>query len=544
MTMAVEEQEPTQSTQQSTQSPSQGTSQGDPQLMDTGVWGSFIPVNNANPFVKRIDFLKPKRTYTLGRSHRDETVDVSFRYCLRMSHKHCVIEWDGEETSTSAVLVRDLNSLNGTYIRGTRIGKNECRLLRDGDEVSFAPDSKGRPREDYRFTFRHMACKERPREGLYESYDVHCVLGRGAYATVVKALHRRENKWYAVKMFSGDRLRELLSVTMSGGSERRMAATAAHLRREVRILQGLHHPYVCKLKEAFFEGYSVSIVLDLAKGGDLMSYVLRHEVLLEPEGQYFTYQICDALKYIHNQGIAHRDLKPENVLLTDDAPPMVKLADFGLASVIDSLSVLQTRCGTPAFVAPEVLDDSTEGYDKVVDSWSLGVMLFMMLTRTTPFTDTSSNEPDWRLLQEFNVSVTGVDFIRRLLEYTPRARMTPAQALDHAWIAEQGPKQRARLIEREQSLLREAARRQATPSNIEREREPQSKKRKASVLQLGRSLSTMSVGDEESLATKRTRVEQGIIIRHAPQLTRPLAPLWPSFDANSDEIPGLGLSHG
>lgn len=103
-----------------------------------------------------------------------------------------------------------------------------------------------------------MACKERPREGLYQSYDVHCVLGKGAYATVVKALHRRENKWYAIKMFSGDRLRELLSLTASRGSARQMAATAAHLRREVRILQGLHHPYVCELKEAFFEGYSVS----------------------------------------------------------------------------------------------------------------------------------------------------------------------------------------------------------------------------------------------------------------------------------------------
>lgn len=106
-----------------------------------------------------------------------------------------------------------------------------------------------------------MACKQRPREGLYESYDVHCVIGKGAYGTVVKALHRRENKWYAVKMFSGDRLRELLSATISGGSARRMDATAAHLKQEVQILQGLRNPYVCELKEAFFEGYSVSTYL-------------------------------------------------------------------------------------------------------------------------------------------------------------------------------------------------------------------------------------------------------------------------------------------
>ena len=140
--------------------------------------------------------------------------------------------------------------------------------------------------------------------------------------------------------------------------------------------------------------------------------------------------------------------------------------------------------------------------------------------------------------------MSGVDFIRCLLEYEPQARMTPAQALNHAWIVAQGPKQRTRMLEREQSLLREAARRRATPSDdSERsDRERPSKKRKASVLQLGKSLSTMSVQDGEGQATKRVRCEQGIIIRHAPQPSRPSTMSWPTFD--SDEIPGLGLSHG
>ena len=123
--------------------------------------------------------------------------------------------------------------------------------------------------------------------------------------------------------------------------------------------------------------------------------------------------------------------------------------------------------------------------------------------------------------------------------------MSPAQALNHAWIAAQGPKQRTRMLEREQSLLREAARRQATPPDEERDQQRQSKKRKASVLQLGRSLSTMSVedGPSGSQATKRTRCEQGIIIRHAPQPPRPVAPLWSTLDLDPDEIPGLGISH-
>ena len=90
--------------------------------------------------------------------------------------------------------------------------------------------------------------------------------------------------------------------------------------------------------------------------------------------------MCDALSYVHSMGICHRDLKPENVLLTADEPPMVKVADFGLAKVIDSMTMLRTMCGTPVYLAPEVVNQTpdNEGYDQVVDSWSVGVIVFSM----------------------------------------------------------------------------------------------------------------------------------------------------------------------
>ncbi|RDX40356.1 kinase-like protein [Lentinus brumalis] len=377
-------------------------------------------------------------------------------------------------------------------------------------------------------------------KGLYQSYDVdlRSVLHKGAFATVATALHRRENKWYAVKIFAADKLRHLLKITDPGQSEQRMEAKlAAHLAREVQILQGLRHLYVCEIKEAFLEGYSISIVLDLAHGGNLMSYVLKHEVpvLLEPEGQYFAYQICDALKYIHSQGIAHWNLKPENVLLTEDGPPMVKLADFGLVKVIDCLSELQTRCRSQAFVTPTVLDDSTGDYDKLVDSWTFGVMMFTLFTMATPFTDTSI-EPHRKLLEDYNISNAGVEFICLLLSYKPCARMAPSQALDHRWIIDEGPKQRARLIEREELSRRQAARRQPTPTA--QEGKPQSNKRNISVLQPEKAFTGMSAADEESQGAKRTRGNQDTIIRRTPPAT-----LWSSFDVDSDEIPGLVLSH-
>ena len=169
-------------------------------------------------------------------------------------------------------------------------------------------------------------------------------------------------------------------------------------------------------------------------------------------------------QYVHALGIAHRDLKPENVLLTDDNPPVVKVADFGLAKVIDSMTMLrvrvataelqrrgvdvnvlrgQTMCGTPAYLAPEVVNQTPgqEGYDQSVDSWSVGVIVFAMyahyrispgvlsnvcyrLTMTTPFGDedveqdvktrVSTRKVQWNYLTEFHTSPAGKPLTPRI----------------------------------------------------------------------------------------------------------------------------------
>ncbi|KAF8322231.1 Pkinase-domain-containing protein [Clavulina sp. PMI_390] len=100
------------------------------------------------------------------------------------------------------------------------------------------------------------------------------------------------------------------------------------------------------------------------------------EVLDEPETKRMTRSVCEGLAYIHSQGIAHRDLKPENILLTRDGEP--KIADFGLAKMVDSQTFLKTACGTPAYLAPEVLDDLPTGYSPKVDSWSMAVIVYAM----------------------------------------------------------------------------------------------------------------------------------------------------------------------
>ncbi|TFK83093.1 kinase-like protein [Polyporus arcularius HHB13444] len=432
-------QQPTQSTQQASQ---------DEVVLDEHLWGYLIPCS-AN--LRRIDFQKIKLTYRIGRNREEHKNDIILPG-MKISNFHCTIEWDGDETAKSAVKVTDLSS-NGTFINGEKIGKGKCKVLRDGNELAFgtcAPQPAAGGLEDYRFVFRHIACGP-PSRGLYKYYDLQHELGKGSFATVMKALHREEGKWYAVKMIQANKLRRgLSSATINGnGKGAKSNDKASNFAREINILERLQHPNICQLKEVFFESYNINLILEWVPGGDLLDYILKRQGLPESEAQSLTYQICDALAYVHSQGIAHRDLKPENVLLTDDNPPVVKVADFGLAKVIDSMTMLRTLCGTPVYLAPEVVNqtEDNEGYDQVVDSWSVGVIVFSMLTLSTPFgeEDTTTDvkirvrnrRVEWHLLRERCTNPVAEDFLRGLLEYDPRKRMSLADARLHPWLAEQ-----------------------------------------------------------------------------------------------------------
>ncbi|CDO76220.1 hypothetical protein BN946_scf184894.g9 [Trametes cinnabarina] len=428
-------------TQQQTQS-TQEASQQDP-VVDSHLWGYLHP---CSPSLRRIDFLLTRRKYQIGRNTEQGKNDVIFPG-MKISNFHCIIEWDGDMGPHSAVTVTDLSS-NGTFINNEKIGKGQHKVLRNGNEIAFGtavPQPANGGIEDYRFVYRHMAGGP-PERGLYAHYDLHHELGKGSFATVMKALNKADGKWYAVKMIQGNKLRKGLSHASANGAQTNDKSN--NFAREINILERLKHPNICQLKEVFFEADSINLVLEWVPGGDLLDYIIKRDGLREPEAQHITYQICDALAYVHSQGIAHRDLKPENVLLTADDPPVVKVADFGLAKVIDSMTMLRTMCGTPVYLAPEVVNQApNEGYDQVVDSWSVGVIVFSMLTVTTPFPNentqadvkerVSNRQVEWGILQEYHVSPEGVDFIRRLLEYDPRKRMTLSDAREHPWMHEQ-----------------------------------------------------------------------------------------------------------
>ncbi|PFH44973.1 hypothetical protein AMATHDRAFT_164241 [Amanita thiersii Skay4041] len=407
---------------QSTQQASQPVNSS----IDSHLWGYLQPCNST---LTRIDFWKIHPRYTVGRNTQANQVVLPG---FKISNQHCIISWDGSEDLDSSVRVHDLSS-NGTFVNGTKIGRNQWNILRDGNEIAFGtcvPQPQNGGLEDYRFIYRHTA-SGLPTSGLHAFYDIGTELGKGSFATVRKAVCRATGEWYAVKMIQDSKKIGVKTITFS---------------REIAIMQKLKHPNICNLKEAFSPGNGdLYLVLELVDGGDLLEYILYRNGLSEGDAKHITYQICDALSYIHSEGVTHRDLKPENVLLTKDTPPKVKVADFGLAKLVDSATMLRTMCGTPSYLAPEVVKQTNQsGYDNAVDSWSVGVIVFSMLTNSSPFIEDENQRDirtrilertvDWATLHKANVTLEAQDFIRRLLEENPTQRLSLNNALQHPWL--------------------------------------------------------------------------------------------------------------
>lgn len=186
------------------------------------------------------------------------------------------------------------------------------------------------------------------------------------------------------------------------------------------------------------------IVLEYLEGGELTDRILSMESLPEHTIKFLFYQIVLAVQYLHSKGITHRDLKPQNVLLESQIPKSrVKVSDFGLSKIVTNETLLTTMCGTPAYLAPEIWNVNNQNYDKKVDVWSLGVILFYMFAKELPFE--SDNRGDLQKLilcgnYSFNSKVWGritkeaKDLIGKMLTIDPKDRISIDDVLRHEWI--------------------------------------------------------------------------------------------------------------
>ncbi|KAJ6538801.1 Pkinase-domain-containing protein [Mycena vulgaris] len=438
-----------QQTQEDDQVHTQPLTQPDESQPNDNLWGYLNPCLSRT--IARVELYKDNLETTLGRNTANKVVFAGYK----ISNYHAVIRWNGQYNNDSVVTIEDISS-NGTFINGEKIGKGQQRILKDGNEVAFGMSAISKEDDglfDYRFIFRDLVSGIVKR-ALYNSYDMSIELGKGSFATVYKALHMSSGEWVAVKVIHETK-RQPQAPQPTTASEAARVGRGLTSSREINIMETLQHPNICRLREVFWNtNGGIDLVLELVEGGDLLDFILTHNGLHEPMAQHLTYQLCQALSYIHGKGITHRDLKPENVLLTRDDPPIVKVADFGLAKIVDSMTMLKTMCGTPSYLAPEVVtQQNNSGYDSLVDSWSVGVILFSMLTNTNPFIESSVEDLkarirdrhiDWTTLEMlrfpdreggyYGLTTEVQDFIRRLLAFDPRQRMKLSEALNHPWL--------------------------------------------------------------------------------------------------------------
>lgn len=394
--------------------------------------------------------------YTLGQANaanivipRDRTVKVGrSRSCdvrvspLDCSTKHCEIgvsNVNGQEI----IYLKDLSS-NGTFVNGTLVGKGNTCLVRNGDKVSFASSCH--------YILRYRSAGNTA-VSFFDSYILtETLLGTGHYAQVKEAIRRKTGEVCAVKIFNPAKH----SVGKSGNEE------AAKLNRELDILTKLNHPNIVGFYDAFLEPIDQTtvttyLVLEKVNGGELFNRIVNKGKLSQPETKAIITQLLTGLKYLHSMDIVHRDLKPENILLeiqdgdqqypwdTNESVVTVKIADFGLAKFIGKLSFTNTLCGTPAYVAPEVLVNQTvRRYNKAVDMWSIGVLLYVCLCGFPPFSEElgppsmrqqiiearfAFYSPYWDEIDD-----SALDLISRLLVADPNRRLNVDQAIQHPWL--------------------------------------------------------------------------------------------------------------
>lgn len=283
---------------------------------------------------------------------------------------------------------------------------------------------------------------------IEDKYNLHGLLGTGAFSEV-RLAESKDNpgQHYAVKIIDKKALK---------GKEE-------SLENEIRVLRRfsanhhnndtaasdpqqsgnrLTHPNIVQLYETYEDKTKIYLVMELVTGGELFDRIVEKGSYTEKDASDLIRQILEAVDYMHEQGVVHRDLKPENLLFySPDDDSKIMISDFGLSKMEDS-GVMATACGTPGYVAPEVL--AQKPYGKAVDIWSIGVISYILLCGYPPFYDENDANLFAQILKgefEFDspywdeISDSAKDFIRHLMCVSVEKRFTCKTALAHPWIS-------------------------------------------------------------------------------------------------------------
>lgn len=271
---------------------------------------------------------------------------------------------------------------------------------------------------------------------FYARFEPKEILGRGISSTVRRCIEKATGNEYAAKIID-------VSADMED-------ATGCTLRqatwREISVLRMMSgHPHIIELYDVFESSTYIFLVFELCKNGELFDYLTKVVALSEKKTRQIMRQLLEAVSYVHSKNVVHRDLKPENILLDDNFN--IKVSDFGFAKPLENNELLFELCGTPGYLAPELLRaalcEGSGGYERAVDLWACGVIMYTLLAGFPPFWHRRQYQmlrtimegkyafrsPEWDSITE-----APKDLIRKLLTMEPINRINAAQALKHEFF--------------------------------------------------------------------------------------------------------------
>ncbi|XP_073792052.1 serine/threonine-protein kinase MARK2 isoform X20 [Danio rerio] len=269
-----------------------------------------------------------------------------------------------------------------------------------------------------RSTMPHSTADEQPHIGCYRLLKT---IGKGNFAKVKLAKHILTGKEVAVKIIDKTQLN---------------SSSLQKLFREVRIMKLLNHPNIVKLFEVIETEKTLYLVMEYASGGEVFDYLVAHGRMKEKEARAKFRQIVSAVQYCHQKCIVHRDLKAENLLL--DADMNIKIADFGFSNEFTLGNKLDTFCGSPPYAAPELFQGKK--YDgPEVDVWSLGVILYTLVSGSLPFDGQNLKELRERVLRgkyriPFYMSTDCENLLKKFLVLNPTKRGSLEQIMKDRWM--------------------------------------------------------------------------------------------------------------
>ncbi|XP_057791367.1 CBL-interacting serine/threonine-protein kinase 5-like [Salvia miltiorrhiza] len=268
----------------------------------------------------------------------------------------------------------------------------------------------------------HQTCGGR--NIIFGKYEMGRLLGKGTFAKVYHGRDLKTSESVAIKVISKDQVKQ--------------EGLMEQITREISVMRLVRHPNVVEIKEVMATKQKIFFVMEYVKGGELFAKVARGKLKEDAARKYFQ-QLVSAIDFCHSRGVSHRDLKPENLLLDEDGN--LKVSDFGLSALPEhhrNDGLLHTQCGTPAYVAPEVL--RKKGYDgAMADIWSCGVILYVLLAGFLPFQDENVMKMYTKIFKaEFSIppwiSHEAKRLISRLLVANPEKRITIEAIMRVPWF--------------------------------------------------------------------------------------------------------------